>query len=107
VGCIAHYSYNGKDDKDRPISVYLNYSFVLDPVTKEAELERIIGTRSCYPDYAVKADKLIDCAFSSGIVMREDGKCDLYSGLGDTCEGRITIDYSFEGCGDIVDTLTF
>lgn len=107
VGCIAHYSYNGKDDRDRPISVYLNYSFVLDPDTKEAELERIIGTRSCYPDFPVKADKLIDCAFSSGIVMREDGKCDLYSGLGDTCEGRITIDYPFEGCGDIVSSLSF
>ncbi|KPA73109.1 hypothetical protein ABB37_10113 [Leptomonas pyrrhocoris] len=107
VGCIAHYSYNGKDDKERPTAVYLNYSFVLDPNTREAELERIIGTRSCYPDFPIKADKLIDCAFSSGIVMREDGKCDLYSGLGDAGEGRITIDYPFEGCGEIVDTLSF
>ncbi|CAC9459206.1 conserved hypothetical protein [Leishmania infantum JPCM5] len=107
VGCIAHYSYNSKDDKDRPTSVYLNYSFVLDPETKQAEMERIIGTRSCYPDYPVKTEKLIDCAFSSGIVMRNDGKCDLYSGLGDTCEGRITIDYPFEGCGAVVDQLSF
>ncbi|KAK7194574.1 hypothetical protein NESM_000375200 [Novymonas esmeraldas] len=107
IGCIAHYSYNGKDDKDRPTSVYLNYSFVLDPDTRQTELERIIGTRSCYPDYPIKAEKLIDCAFSTGIVMREDGKCDLYSGLGDTCEGRITIDYPFEGCGSLVDQLTF
>ncbi|KAG5484270.1 hypothetical protein CUR178_07426 [Leishmania enriettii] len=107
IGCIAHYSYNSKDEKDRPTSVYLNYSFVLDPETKQAEMERIIGTRSCYPDYPIKAEKLIDCAFSSGIVMREDGSCDLYSGLGDTCEGRITIDYPFDGCGAIVDQLTF
>nr|CAJ2468550.1 unnamed protein product [Leishmania braziliensis] len=107
VGCIAHYSYNSKDDKDHPTSVYLNYSFVLDPETKEAEMECIIGTRCCYPEYPVKAEKLIDCAFSSGIVMRDDGKCDLYSGLGDTCEGRITIDYPFDGYGAIVDQLTF
>jgi len=107
IGCIAHYSYNGKDEKDRPISVYLNYSFVFHPSTCEAELERIIGTRSCYPSYAVKAERLTDCAFSSGIVMRDDGKCDLYSGLGDTCQGRITIDSPFEGCGEIVDDLKF
>ncbi|GET86601.1 hypothetical protein, conserved [Leishmania tarentolae] len=107
VGCIAHYSYNSKDDKGRPTSVYLNYSFVLDPETRQIEMERIIGTRSCYPDYPVKAERLIDCAFSSGIVMREDGKCDLYSGLGDTCEGRITIDYPFEGYGAVVDQLSF
>ncbi|KAG5510362.1 hypothetical protein JKF63_07691 [Porcisia hertigi] len=107
IGCIAHYSYNSKTEKGIPTSVYLNYSFVLDPDTKEAHKERIIGTRKCYPDYPFKVDKLNDCAFSSGIVMRDDGKCDLYSGLGDTCEGRITIDYPFEGFGAIVDQLTF
>lgn len=107
IGCIAHYSYNAKDSSDKPISVYVNYAFVLDPETYEADIEKIIGTRSCYPPYPVKADKLIDCAFSTGIVMRDDGKCDLYSGLGDTGEGRITIDYPFEGYGEIVNHFTF
>ncbi|CAD2222575.1 hypothetical protein AGDE_03885 [Angomonas deanei] len=103
VGCIAHYSYNAKGANDKPLSVYLNYSFVLDPETQQVFLERIIGSRECYPSCPNKAEKLVDCAFSTGIVMREDGKCDLYSGLGDTCEGRITIDYPFEGFGDIID----
>lgn len=34
--------------------------------------------------------------------MRGDGKVDLYSGLSDALEGRITIDYPFEGYGKIV-----
>ena len=40
---------------------------------------------------------LTDCAFTSGIVLREDGRADLYSGIGDTYEGRVTIDNPFEG----------
>ena len=55
----------------------------------------------------IKAKKpdLVDCAFSSGIVMRKDGKADLYSGLGDAAEGRITIPYPFEGYGKIVEPV--
>ena len=34
--------------------------------------------------------------------MRDDGKVDLYGGMGDRAEGRITIDYPFEGYGKIV-----
>ena len=33
--------------------------------------------------------------FTSGIVMREDGRADLYGGMGDVEEGRIVIDYPF------------
>ena len=33
--------------------------------------------------------------------MREDGKVDLYSGIGDAEVGRIVIDYPFEGYGQI------
>lgn len=107
VGCIAHYSYNSRDEKGVFLAVYVNYSFVLNPDTRETQLERIIGTRSCYPPCPSKAPKLADCTFASGIVKRDDGKYDLYAGLGDTCQGRITIDYPFEGCGDIVDNLKF
>ncbi|GET86600.1 hypothetical protein, conserved [Leishmania tarentolae] len=39
--------------------------------------------------------------------MREDGKCDLYSGLGDTHEDRITIDYPFKGYSVILDDPVF
>ena len=37
---------------------------------------------------AAKKPKLLDCAFTSGIVLRADGTVDLYSGVGDTHEGR-------------------
>lgn len=33
--------------------------------------------------------------------MRSDGKVDLYSGIGDTQEGRTVIDYPFEGHGEL------
>lgn len=107
IGCIAHYSYNSRNSHGLTLAVYVNYSFVLNPDTKETYLERIIGTRGCYPSCPDKAPKLEDCAFSSGIVMLEDGKCDLYSGLGDTCQGRLTIDYPFEGYGSVVSDLSF
>lgn len=107
VGCIAHYSYLNQDESGAQITVYTNYSFVLDPITREVEDAKIIGTKGCYPPCKPKVEKLLDCAFTSGIVMREDGKCDLYSGLGDAYEGRITIDYPFEGHGSIIDDLHF
>lgn len=107
IGCIAHYSYNARSSRGLTLAVYVNYAFVLNPNTLETHCERIIGTRSCYPSCPDKAPKLEDCAFSSGIVMKEDGKCDLYTGLGDTCQGRITIDYPFEGYGEIPCELSF
>ena len=51
----------------------------------------------------MKVPTLKDCAFTSGIVMRKDGKADLYSGIGDCQEGRIVIDYPFAGYGRIED----
>lgn len=107
IGCIGHYSYIDKDEAGAQITVYVNYSFVLDPATREVEDSKIIGTKGCYPPCACKTPKLVDCAFVAGIVMRGDGRCDLYSGLGDAHTGRITIDYPFEGYGDIVNTLNF
>nr|AKK31187.1 hypothetical protein [Leishmania braziliensis complex EV-2015]AKK31188.1 hypothetical protein [Leishmania braziliensis]CAJ2468547.1 unnamed protein product [Leishmania braziliensis] len=107
VGCISHYSYIDKDEHGNDIAVYTNYSFVLNPYIREVEDAKIIGTKGCYPKCSPKVDKLLDCAFTSGIVMREDGRCDLYSGLGDAYEGRITIDYPFEGHGTLIDNLNF
>lgn len=80
---------------DNELAVYVNVAFEFNPNTFEVTNSKVIGTRSCYPDNPAKIPNLIDCAFASGIVMREDGKADLYSGIGDTGEGRITIDYPF------------
>lgn len=107
IGCIGHYSYLDYDDFGMQLAVYINFSFVVDPVTREVEDTKIIGTKGCFPPCDVKVPKLVDCAFVSGIVMREDGFCDLYSGLGDAYEGRITIDYPFADHGEIIDNLKF
>jgi hypothetical protein len=102
IGVIAHKSYLVSDENGIMQNVYVNTSFVLDPNDNRLVDEKILATRSSYPDYPAKRPDLKDCAFTSGIVMRDDGKTDLYSGLGDTCEGRIIIDYPFEGFGKIV-----
>lgn len=103
IGVIAHRSYNQPDKDGKNLKIYLNNSFVFDPATHKVVEEKIIGSRTCYPDGPAKKPNLAYCAFTSGIVMRSDGKVDLYSGIGDTEEGRITIDYPFEGYGDIVE----
>ena len=73
----------------------MNISFEFNPQTYEVTNKKVIGTRSCYPEGPAKLPNLIDCTFTSGIVMREDKKADLYAGIGDTMEGCITIDYPF------------
>ncbi|WP_318781115.1 DUF1861 family protein [Paenibacillus sp. OAS669] len=73
-----------------------------DPTTRESSDLRLIGSRLCYPPGPAKAPHLVDCIFTSGIVMRPDGKAGLYSGTGDCQAGRITIDYPFERHGRIV-----
>ncbi|MCL2662126.1 MAG: DUF1861 family protein [Oscillospiraceae bacterium] len=105
IGVIGHKSYK----EDRPdvsdVLVYVNISFVFNPKTHEVLDEKIIATRSSYPAGPAKKTCLIDCAFASGIVMRDDGMADLYSGLGDTMQGRAVIEYPFEGFGRITSPL--
>lgn len=102
IGVIGHMCYKTVDEAQQPTLTYMNISFVLDPDTLEASDNKIIGTRSSYPAGPSKKADLTDCAFTAGIVMRPDGKADLYSGIGDTEVGRIVIDYPFEGHGSIV-----
>lgn len=105
IGCISHHGYVAEDENGDTINVYCITSFVYEPSTNKCYSYKILGTKPCFPDYPPKVPRLADCAFVSGIVMREDGKCDLYSGVGDTREGRLVIDYPFEGHGEIIDTL--
>ncbi|CBZ24452.1 conserved hypothetical protein [Leishmania mexicana MHOM/GT/2001/U1103] len=107
IGCIGHFAYNDTKPSGEPLMVYINISFVFDAETRQLDTEHVIGTKSCYPTCPAKLPFLEDCVFASGIVMREDGRCDLYSGLGDAYEGRITIDYPFEGHGSLIDNLHF
>ena len=95
IGIIGHQSYKEAVEQGEDLAVYVNVSFEFNPITFEVKNKKIIGTRSCYPDAPAKVPNLVDCTFTSGIVMREDGKADLYGGIGDSMEGRITIDYPF------------
>lgn len=107
IGVIAHQVYPKIRDDGRTERVYLNTSFIFDPETKKTSDFKIIGTRDCYPKsdhMRVKPDgvPLDDTVFTSGFLMRDDGKVDLYSGVSDALQGRITIDYPFEGYGEVV-----
>lgn len=102
IGIIGHICYQDKDESGGELKVYLNMAFVFDPTTRESSDLHLIGSRSCYPVGPAKAPYLVDCVFSSGIVMRPDGKADLYSGLSDCQAGRITIDYPFARHGLLV-----
>ncbi|WP_413371890.1 DUF1861 family protein [Paenibacillus taichungensis] len=102
IGIIGHNCYRDRDAEGGEVKVYLNMAFVFDPVTREATDLHVIGSRTCYPAGPSKTRHLVDCAFTAGIVTRPDGKADLYSGIGDCQAGRITIDYPFEGHGQLV-----
>lgn len=95
IGIIGHQSFTDENVNGVDLAVYVNTAFEFDPETFEVTHNRIIATRSCYPEGPAKKPELIDCTFTSGIVMREDGKADLYGGIGDVEEGRIVIDYPF------------
>ncbi len=102
IGVIGHKSWEEKSPSGKSLLVYLNIAFVFDPLTHKAMDLHIIGTRRSYPAAPPKRPELSDCAFTSGIVMRDDGYADLYSGIGDTMEGRTVIPYPFKGHGSIV-----
>jgi hypothetical protein len=100
IGIIGHKSYLDRQG-DVEMKVYTNITFVLDPAHLYAREERMLGTAKRYPPFTPKVPDLADCAFTSGIVMRPDGRADLYSGVGDTCEGRLVIDDPFAAHGGI------
>lgn len=101
IGVIGHMSYLETNGIGVECQIYMNVAFVFDPKRHIASDLKIIGTRPCFPDGPAKRPNLVDCAFTSGIVMRPDGKADLYSGIGDTQVGRIVIDYPFVDYGKI------
>lgn len=97
IGVIGHKCYQEVDQDGLLQSVYVNIAFIFDPITHTATKPQIIATRASYPDAPAKIPQLKDCAFTSGIVKRADGKVDLYSGVGDTHQGRVVIENPFLG----------
>lgn len=57
---------------------------MFDPETFQVSDLKMIGTRKKLSNREGKAKP--DCVFTSGIVKRDDGRYDLYSGVGDTAE---------------------
>lgn len=98
IGVIGHLSFKQEDQ-----SVYTIMSFVLDPLTLKIYDYQIIGTRNCYSKAPAKREFLQDCCFPSGMIYHNDNFCELYSGLGDTCEGVLSISYPFKGHGRLVE----
>lgn len=101
LGVIGHLS-ERVEIENVTYSVYMNVAFSVNPRTMRCDDMKIIGTRTCYPEGPCKKEALRDCTFTSGITLREDGRVDLYSGIGDCEEGRITIDNPFLAHGGIV-----
>jgi hypothetical protein len=101
IGVIGHFAYSDKKDEKNPQLIYFPISFVVDPSSATISDLRVIASRKCFPPGPFKLPNMLDLAFTSGIVMRKDGKADLYSGLGDCGEGRTVIDYPFAGEGKI------
>ena len=107
VGIIGHLSDKISDEKGNEILSYKNISFVFDPETFGVEDLKIIATRGDYPDGLAKVPNLVDCAFTSGIELENDGKVNLYSGIGDCEEGRILIENPFADAGNIMSPSEF
>ncbi len=97
IGIIGHKSYVGD-----VCNVYTTIAFVVDPRTRKLQDSRIICTRSSFAPGETKIHNTSDTTFPCGIVMRPDGKADLYTGLNDIEIGRAVIDNPFEGFGNIV-----
>ena len=98
IGVIGHRCYK-EPGPEAELQVYVNMAFIFDPATFAVSDMQVIGDKTSYPPTPCMLPYLADCAFTSGIEMRPDGKANLYSGLGDVAQGRIVIDPPF---GDLL-----
>lgn len=105
IGVIAHKSYMDEQN-GIAMKVYTNISFVVHPNHLVAREETMLATARCYPAFEPKMPDLADCAFTSGITPLDSGRVALYSGVGDTGEGKVIIDEPFQGHGGIRWLLT-
>ncbi len=90
LGVIGHKAY-GEGDNDNKILHYYGMSFVIDPDTGKMSIPRIIISRDCFPDGPAKAPRLKDITFTSGILRRNNGTAEVYTGLSDARIGSAVI----------------
>jgi hypothetical protein len=70
---IGHRSYEEVDEDGINQLVYLNISFIFDPVSHTASEMKIIGDKKCYPATEAMRDDLKDCAFTGGSAGKMGG----------------------------------
>lgn len=92
LGVLGHIAYRCEKGNLH----YHAMAFTFDPVTLEHTPVKIIATRIDIPLGSTKRPDLSDVLFSGGLVMKENGKCHLYTGVSD-CEACVLeIDNPFE-----------
>ena len=94
IGLIGHQCYNHKP-VEKEIPCYLCTAYVYDMEKNWILEKKIIATRDSFPKSEPKIPQHFDCAFTTGIEFREDGKVNLYSGLSDFCQGVKVIENPF------------
>lgn len=98
IGLIGHKAYAKEGDSQ----AYVTVAWVFDPSTHRMLSEKVIATAASFPSVRPKLERIKDCTFPSGIIPGANGMWDLYCGVSDSHEGRVSIPYPFEGFGEIV-----
>ncbi|MCI8788420.1 MAG: DUF1861 family protein [Lachnospiraceae bacterium] len=91
LGVLGHIAY-----RDENHLHYHSMSFLFDPETMGHTPVKIIARRSDIPAGGAKRPDLEDVIFSGGLVRREDGKWELYTGVSDCEACVIEIDDPFK-----------
>lgn len=83
VGVIGHKSYRTYAEDGSQRLHYYGIAFAIDPETREITQNKIIISSDCFPSAESKRPDLVDVTFTSGIVRREDGTAQIFTGLKD------------------------
>lgn len=123
IGCLSHHGFFRENSQGEMVNTSCSTAFVFDPATRTVCDFKILAHQRDFPPGSRKLAAFDDYLFSSGLLpvaptdafpiergreglgeCRPDAAgrtCVLYCGLRGTTEGRIVVDYPFEGHGDI------
>jgi len=98
LGVLGHLSYSEPLRKDKEIKHYYAITFNFNYKTKKASPIKIIATRSDFPEGPAKPHhkyNLQDILFTGGLILKDNGSAELFTGLSDVNCGRIVIPNPF------------